>query len=66
MNSEEDFNKLLLRPREVAEILGLSKSYIYKLLVTGVIPSVLIGKCRRVRRDDIEKIIENGTRSFNK
>lgn len=40
--------KLLLRPTEAADILGLGKSKTYQLLATGAIPSVRIGKSVRV------------------
>ena len=60
MGSEKEHNQILLRPREVASALGLSRSYVYRLLVEGEIPSVLIGKCRRVRPDVVEGIAEAG------
>ena len=40
--------KLLLRPTEGAEVLGLSRSGFYELLADGTIPSITIGKSRRV------------------
>lgn len=43
--------KLLLRPDEAAEVLGIGRSKTYQLLATGTIPSVRIGKSVRVSAD---------------
>ncbi len=56
----------LLKPKEVAEILGISRSHIYCMLQLGVIPNVVIGKCRRVRLEDLVKFIENNTFAMNR
>ncbi len=41
-------DRLLVRPAEAAEILGLGRSKIYQLLASGELPSVRIGKSIRV------------------
>ncbi len=41
-------DRQLLRPEEVAEILGIGRSRVYVLIREGVIPSVRIGKSVRV------------------
>jgi prophage regulatory protein len=41
-------DKLLLRPNEAAEVLGLGRSKTYDLIARGVIPAVRIGKSIRV------------------
>jgi excisionase family DNA binding protein len=41
-------DKLLLRPVEAAEAIGISRSKIYELLASGVLPSVRIGTSVRV------------------
>ncbi len=38
----------LLRPHEAAGLLGLCRSKVYKLIASGAIPSITIGKSRRV------------------
>ncbi len=43
-----EMDKLLLRPREVTELLGLSRSRVYELLCQGQLPSVRIGRSIRV------------------
>ena len=40
--------KLLLRPHEAAEALGLCRSKVYELIASGAIPSITIGKSRRI------------------
>lgn len=50
--------KLLLKPGEVTELLGISKSHIYELLATGEMPSVRIGRCVRVPVASLNKWIE--------
>ena len=55
----------LLRANEVAETLDISRSYAYKLLQSGQIPSVHIGKCRRVRAEDLEDFIDSSVNPQN-
>ena len=43
--------KLLLRPVEAAEAIGISRSKIYELLASGELPSVRIGASVRVPVD---------------
>jgi excisionase family DNA binding protein len=58
----------LLKPSEVAALLGVSKSFIYHLLQTGVIPVVRLGRTCRIRPQDlveyIEKNIHNSAEDF--
>ena len=41
-------DKLLLRPMEAAEVVGVGRSKIYALLASGEIPSIRIGGSVRV------------------
>jgi excisionase family DNA binding protein len=41
-------DRLLLRPSEAAEILGLSLSKVYALLAAGELPAIKIGDSTRV------------------
>ncbi len=43
--------RLLLRPVEVAETLGIARSKVYEMLASGEIPSLRIGKSVRVPVD---------------
>jgi len=41
-------DRILLRPSEAAELLGLSRSKVYALLASGELPSVKIGVATRL------------------
>lgn len=41
--------KLLLKPSEVAEVLGIGRSLTYELIAQKQIPSVRLGRCIRVQ-----------------
>ena len=47
----------LLKANEVAQILSVSKSYVYLLINRGQIPSLRMGKACRVRPKDLETFI---------
>mgnify|MGYP001202010272 FL=1 len=49
---------LLLTPDEAAEVLRISKSYLYDLKSRGDISFIKIGTNLRFRRSDLEKFIE--------
>lgn len=49
----------LLKASEIATILNVSKPMVYKLMQTRQIPTVRIGQCRRVLREDLEKYIQD-------
>ena len=51
--------KRLLKAEEVAKYLRISKSGAYRLMQTGEIPVVRIGKAVRVREEDIESFVLN-------
>jgi len=54
----------LLRPEEVARMLGLSKPRIYQLAESREIPSVRIGKSIRFLIDDVSQFINSHRRVF--
>lgn len=47
----------LLKGKEVAESLSISRSQAYLLMRNNQIPTIKIGKSIRVRADDLEKFI---------
>jgi excisionase family DNA binding protein len=49
--------RLLLRPREVADAIGVSKSKAYELIAAGAIPSIKIGGSVRVPLDQLREWI---------
>jgi prophage regulatory protein len=55
-------DRLLLKPSEVTQILGLGRSKVYELLACGQLPAVRIGRCIRIPRASLEKWVkENET-----
>ena len=53
----EERTEYLMSPGEVAKFLSLGRTWTYELLSAGIIPSVRIGRLRRVRREDLEAYI---------
>ena len=49
--------ELLLTPEDVAEALRIGRTRVYDLLISGVLPSLKIGRLRRVRRIDLDEFI---------
>jgi len=59
-----NFNKMptrLLKSRDVADILQISTSKAYKLMRTGELSAVHIGKSIRVKPEDLETFITQNT-----
>ena len=54
---------LLLRPTEVAELLGISRSKVFEMLAAEELPTVRFGRVVRVPRDQLEEWIASRTRS---
>ncbi len=54
-------DKLLLKPEEVAGIIGVGRSRIYELLASHVLPSVKIGNSIRVPTDGLRAWIRENT-----
>ena len=50
--------KRLLSADELACELGVGRTTAYSLLWSGVIPSMKVGRLRKVRREDLEAYIE--------
>ena len=51
--------KLLYRVKEVAADLSLSRSTVYELVRSGVLPSVRIGGSRRIRGEDLARYVDS-------
>jgi excisionase family DNA binding protein len=50
--------KRLLSADELARELGISRTSAYAILWSGQIPSMKIGRLRKIRREDVEAFIE--------
>jgi excisionase family DNA binding protein len=53
-------DQLLYPPAEAAKLLGLSRAKLYQMLDAGQVSSIKIGRARRIRRDEIERIASEG------
>jgi excisionase family DNA binding protein len=51
-------NKQLLKASEVARILNISRSLVYRLIHSGKIPHIRINQAVRVHNDDLNRFIE--------
>jgi excisionase family DNA binding protein len=56
----------MLSPEELATYLGCGRTYAYGLLADGSIPSVKLGRLRRVRRVDADAFIEHLAEQSNR
>ena len=50
-------DKLLLRPAEAAEAIGVGRSKVYELLASGELPSIRVGSSIRVPVDALREWI---------
>ena len=61
MSNTNELTKRLLRVTEVAHCLNLSRSCIYQIMDRGELPYVKLGRSRRVRPEDVARLIEQAT-----
>lgn len=52
-------DRMLLKPMEVAQKLGIGRSLVYEMLATRELPSIRIGRCIRILSSDLENWIES-------
>lgn len=55
--------KLVLNVKEVAEALGISRSYAYELMRNGTIPTVQLGRKRIVSKEKLNEWINEKSES---
>jgi excisionase family DNA binding protein len=56
--------KLLLTVTEASQVLAISRSKLYELLNSGHLPSVHIGRSRRIRMKDVEDFVNDGGHGY--
>jgi excisionase family DNA binding protein len=56
--------QLVFSIEETAELLGISRQTIYKMIRAGELPTVRIYRAPRIRRLDIERLISEGNPSL--
>jgi excisionase family DNA binding protein len=59
LGQSENLPGQLLNALQVAHILHISRSYAYLLMTTGELPTIHIGRSRRVRPVDLEQFISS-------
>jgi excisionase family DNA binding protein len=55
-------SSLLLKPLEVAELLGLSRSKVFEMLAAEELPVVRIGRAVRIPRSDLDAWVRSRTK----
>lgn len=55
--------KLVFNVQEVAEVLGISRSYAYELMRNGTIPVVCLGRKRVVSKEKLKEWINKKSES---
>lgn len=51
--------KMLLKPMEAAEVLGIGRSLMYELIACGDMPSIRIGRCIRISSEALEQWVSD-------
>ena len=51
--------RLLLTVEEAAARLCVGRTYMFDLVGTGVVPSIRLGKLRRIRVEDLERYVSS-------
>lgn len=57
-----DMERLLLRPTEAADVIGIGRSKVYELLARGELPSIRIDGSIRVPMDELRQWIAQKAR----
>ena len=50
--------EMLLKDIEAARLLRISRGLLWKLMLSGELPSVKIGKCRRIPRQAVDAYVQ--------
>ena len=56
-STQAEQTKRLLNADQLAQELGVGRTTAYSLLWSGTIPSMKLGRLRRVRREDLDRFI---------
>lgn len=55
---EAVFDDLLLTPEEAAKALRIGRNKVYELIASGELPSVKLGRCRRIPVDALRRFVD--------
>ena len=56
---EAIFDDLLLTPEEAARALRVGRNKVYELIASGELPSVKLGRCRRIPVDALRQFVDD-------
>jgi excisionase family DNA binding protein len=56
----EPIDRLAVSPAEAAEALSITRAHLYHLMERGELPSVKLGRSRRIRVSDLKALLEGG------
>ena len=51
--------KLLLKPSEAAQLLGIGRSLVYELIARKEIPSLRLGRCIRIPSESLQQWLKD-------
>lgn len=54
---QADIEKLLIKPREAAQVLSIGLSSLYVLIRSGELPSIRVGRAIRIERKQLDEWI---------
>ncbi|NUS86296.1 MAG: helix-turn-helix domain-containing protein [Streptomyces sp.] len=54
-------DRLLYTPEQAAEALAIGRSTLYELMAAGALNYIKLGRCRRIRRADLESYVASLT-----
>lgn len=55
-DDDKQGDRFAYSPAEAASKIGVSRKHIYELMTRGELHSVLIGRCRRIPRTELERL----------
>jgi excisionase family DNA binding protein len=55
---------MLLRADEAAIVLGIGRTKVFEMLVSGELPAIRIGRCVRVPKDRLERWIDEQANAY--
>ncbi|MFW6695242.1 helix-turn-helix domain-containing protein [Streptomyces sp. MAR4 CNX-425] len=57
MSKPAPADQLLYTAEEAADVLRIGRSTLYELMAAGVVKYIKLGRCRRIRRSDLESYV---------
>jgi excisionase family DNA binding protein len=51
--------RLVYSPAEAAAMLGCSRQHVYNLMASGQLPSLKLGRARRIRHEDLVAMVDS-------